>query len=815
MFSRTPRAQMHSHDSRPRQLTLVVAQALLLMTAGATALVASPAIAQSRDAVVTYRIAAGPLAAALASFGQASGAMIAYTATDVASRSTQGLNGSYTVGAGLTALLAGSGLQAVREDNGGYTLRVASAAPAIAQLAPLTVTGVGDATVPAPYAGGQVATGGRVGLLGNRDFMETPFSTVSYTESFILDKQAQDISSVIAATDPSVHVSGSTGMINESYSIRGFGVSSGDVALGGLYGMIPYWRTTPELAERIEVLKGPSALLNGMPPGGSVGGSINLVPKRAGSEPLTRVAATYASDAQVGGHLDMSRRFGERQEFGIRFNGVYRDGDSATQHQSKQSRLAALALDWRGERVRLSADLYQARDLVEGVNRGITLGPGMAVPTPPKPDTLLNPPWTYTDTKDKAAILRGEFDVSDAITAYAAVGRSKMDFDSLASSTQVLLNPAGDLRNNATQQRIHYDRSSAEIGVKARFDTGPIRHEAALTATQYSHDYYFSRFNNLLAQDWISNIYHPTWGPAPDTSANSKVSLPKTGEVRMRSVGVADTLSFADGAVQLTVGIRRQEVRSDTFNATTGALTTRYDEAAVTPAVAVLVRANDMLSVYGNYIEGLSQGETAPTSAANAGEVFAPYKTRQAEVGLKADLGRYSATLSAFQIKRPSSYTDPVSNIFSFSGEQRNRGLELSFFGEAMPGLRVMGGISYTKAELTKTANGVNQGKRATNLPTWQAKLGVDWDVPGVQGLSLNGNMVTVSEKYITADNSMSVPGRTVFDVGARYRTALAGRPVVLRGTVQNVTNKAYWAGTLGTGLGAPRTFLLSASMDF
>ena len=41
------------------------------------------------------------------------------------------------------------------------------------------------------YAGGQVATGGRVGLLGDKDFMETPFNTISYTDKFIADRQAR------------------------------------------------------------------------------------------------------------------------------------------------------------------------------------------------------------------------------------------------------------------------------------------------------------------------------------------------------------------------------------------------------------------------------------------------------------------------------------------------------------------------------------------------------------------------------------------------------------------------------------------------
>lgn len=37
--------------------------------------------------------------------------------------------------------------------------------------------------LPAAYAGEQVAYGSRIGLLGNKDFMETPFSTISYTEN--------------------------------------------------------------------------------------------------------------------------------------------------------------------------------------------------------------------------------------------------------------------------------------------------------------------------------------------------------------------------------------------------------------------------------------------------------------------------------------------------------------------------------------------------------------------------------------------------------------------------------------------------------
>lgn len=45
---------------------------------------------------------------------------------------------------------------------------------------------------PAPaYAGGQVAQGGTLGLLGSTSVMNTPFSTVNYTSKLIEDQQAR------------------------------------------------------------------------------------------------------------------------------------------------------------------------------------------------------------------------------------------------------------------------------------------------------------------------------------------------------------------------------------------------------------------------------------------------------------------------------------------------------------------------------------------------------------------------------------------------------------------------------------------------
>ncbi|MGE3865006.1 MAG: TonB-dependent receptor, partial [Burkholderiaceae bacterium] len=649
----------------------------------------------------------------------------------------------------------------------------------------------GEAATP-PYSGGHVTTGGRMGFLGDKDFMEIPFSTITYTDGFIADQQAKDIQEVISRTDPTVFMSGIPGESNESYSIRGLASNVGDVTVNGLAGMAGYYRSSPEMFERVEVLKGPSALLNGMPPKGSAGGTVNLVTKRAGDEPLTRLTGTYMSNSHFGGHIDLGRRFGENKQFGIRFNGVYRDGETAVRTQDKKATQAALGLDWRGERARLSADLYHSEDRAYGMTRGLTLAPGLPLPKPPKPDVSWNPPWAFYDTTDKGAMLRGEFDLTGPLTAYAAAGVSRTDFRSNMATPQVF-NQAGDFRTNFSGVSDKVERKSAEVGLKGKIRTGEVGHQFAINATSYNEDYALNGFRNLLPQAWESNIYNPVWGPEP--ALPSPVPAISRTKTRLTSFGVADTLSFAQDRVQLTLGVRHQEVVNESFNGVTGApMGERYKESATTPAVALLVKATDRASVYANYIEGLSQGAMAPNTAENAGEVFAPYKTKQKEVGVKFDLGEFAHTLSVYEIERPSSYTDPVTNVFSFGGEQRNRGVEWGFFGSPLRGVRLMGGIAYSDAEVTKAAVAANEGKQATGLPKWQAKMGVEWDVPAMQGLTLTANATAASKQYLSADNSLSVPGRTVFDLGARYVTKLSGRPLTLRAGVTNVTNKAYWA---------------------
>ena len=158
---------------------------------------------------------------------------------------------------------------------------------------------------------------------------------------------------------------------------------------------------------------------------------------------------------------------------------------------------------------------------------------------------------------------------------------------------------------------------------------------------------------------------------------------------------------------------------------------------------------------------------------------------------------------------------------FKDAGLQRNQGIEISAFGEPLRGVRVLGGASFLDARLKKTANESLEGNRAIGVPKRQFNLGSEWDVPGMAGLTLSGRVVHTSSQYANETNTLSVPSWTRLDLGARYVTTVAEQMVTFRARIDNVTDRDYWAsvgGYPGYGylvLGAPRTFTLSATVNF
>ena len=675
------------------------------------------------------------------------------------------------------------------------------------------------------YPGGQVARGGRAGILGTKDAMDTPFSITSYTNELIQDRHARSVGDVLQ-NDPTVRVARGFGNFQEAFFIRGFILDSDDTAYNGLYSLLPRQYIATELFERVEVLRGASAFLNGASPnGGGLGGSINLLPKRAPNEPLNRVTFGVASGGQTQVAADIARRFGPDGNTGIRVNAAGRNGGTAVDHEDVQLGLLAVGLDWRSRDVRLSGDIGWQDHKLKNTRTNVTLGSAVTtVPSVPDNQTNFAQPWSYSNERDVFGTLRGEWDLSPSTTAWAAAGaRRGEEANSLANLT--VTNAASGA---ATTYRFDNTRkdsvNTGELGLRGKLQTGSVGHEWVAVASHYDFEK-----KNAYAMDWrnthATNLYNPIATNLPGFSANTlfggDLANPlRTGSTRLSSVALGDTMAFMDNRLLFTVGLRHQKMEIANYDYGTGLQTDRYDQSRTSPLLAAVYKVNKGLSVYANYVEGLSQGQTAPSTATNRGEMLAPYVSKQKEVGIKFDAGRVGGSVALFSTTKPRAFLN-TANLFSTSGKDRHQGIELAVQGEATKGLRLLGGLTWLDAKQLTTGAAATDGQRVIGVPKLQANLGAEWDVPGVPGLAVDGRWVHTGASYANATNTLRVPGWNRLDVGARYMTEVQGKLVTLRARIDNLTNRNYWAsvgGYPGSGylvVGAPRTLSLSVSVDF
>jgi iron complex outermembrane receptor protein len=624
----------------------------------------------------------------------------------------------------------------------------------------------------------------------------------------IENQQALTIADVVM-NDASVRTLAARGGYGDDFQVRGFTVGQRDVGMNGLYGLAPATRIPLEMIERVEVLKGPGSLTNGVGPSGSIGGSINVQTKRAADVPLTRLTTTYMGKAQFGTHLDVGRRFGEDNQWGVRANGVWRNGEGNVDGGRQRLGLGSLGVDYAGSRLRWSMDALTTSGKTTDFRPQIAFRNGITqVPAVPDNRSSFYPGAELTD-KAKTVMSRLEYDVNDATTVYGAVGYSDVstdqNFPTAVSRPDLRPNTQGNFSVNNGYYDEYNKTTSAEIGVRTRFKTGNVGHSVVLAANTLQRETGY--FYQLTTTPVASNLYNPSPLPAINFARGEPS---KTADLSLHSIAVADTMSFFNDRFLLTLGLRDQTINQKSVNGSTA-----YDASAITPLVGLVFKPMQNISVYGNYTAGLEKGGIAGPTTANRGEVFAPQKSKQYEVGVKADWGTLTTQAAVYQITRPNATTDAVTNVYSYGGEQRHRGLELTMYGEVQRGLRAMASASFNDAKLTRTQGGVNQGNDANGVPDHTFNVGLDWDMPWVPGLSLNGRVINTSSTYYDAANLLRMPSWTRVDIGARYATKVAGKPLVLRANLENVVDKAYWVTSTYVTVGAPRTLMLSAQIDF
>jgi iron complex outermembrane receptor protein len=673
------------------------------------------------------------------------------------------------------------------------------------------------------YAGGQVARGGRAGLLGNLDYMDAPFSGTAFTQELIEQQQSDSVGDVLQ-NDPVVRVAKGFGNFQEVYMVRGFPVYSDDLTLNGLFGILPRQFVAAELLERVEVFRGANAFINGAAPGGSgVGGTINLVPKRSPEGGVQQATLGYENAGQAYAAADLGARFGAGAAWGVRFNAVWRDGETSVNDQDRELKVFSIGTDYAGERLRFSADLGYQDNRIDAPRPQVT--PWGDIPAAPDADINYGQPWTYTDEQQLFGVVRGEFDFTDHLSGWVAAGGRN------GEEANVLANPSVGPDGVLTAYRFDNSREddvfSADTGLRMDFDTGRVGHRVIVSATTVSLEsknaYAFSSF----IDPFVSSLYAPVAvaPPTPDFFTGGNLANPlTTEEVDNRGLAIADTLFFMEDRLLLTLGLRHQDIETSTFDYNSGTPLSGYSDSKTTPVAGVVWKASEVVSVYGNYAESLQPGAIAPAifgpfPILNAGEVLEPFTGEQVELGVKLDGGNLGGSISVFSLDK--TYAIVEDQLFQASGEQQNQGVEVTMFGEPVAGLSIIAGLTWLDADLKRTQGGANQGNTAIGVPEIQANVNVDWDLGAAGGFALEGRLVVTGEQYVNEANTITLDDWHRVDLGARYETSIGERPLYLRARLDNVTDESSWVSTGGYPganyliQGNPRTLGLSASLGF
>jgi len=305
-----------------------------------------------------YHISSGTLSHALTQFASSSGILLSADAKLTDGKNCAGLNGEYTAEEAFEKLLAGSGLTHIFTDRNTVTLKIQKKDNRIQtntqSLPTVKVLGKTVYDLTNPYNTAYNRPNASTATKTDTPIMETPMSIQVVPRAVMDDQQ------VISIKDALQNVSGVQwspveGNLYENFILRGFDANSSTARNG-----IREEAFSAETAnlDRIEVLKGPAAMLYGRV---EPGGLINRVTKQALFTPYYSVQQQAGSFENYRTTLDATAPI--NSQLAYRFNLAYQNNNSYRDFVGNERIFLAPSLTWKPtDRTELGLTLEYQKD---------------------------------------------------------------------------------------------------------------------------------------------------------------------------------------------------------------------------------------------------------------------------------------------------------------------------------------------------------------------------------------------------------------------------------------------------------------------
>ncbi|VVE23616.1 Ferrichrome receptor FcuA [Pandoraea iniqua] len=642
------------------------------------------------------------------------------------------------------------------------------------------------------------------GALGSRSQLDTPFSTTVVSQEQLEQRQPAKLGDVFS-TDASVTDGSNAFDAWAGYVyVRGMPIDwQYGFKLDGLP-VMTYGVTMPyEQFDRVELLKGLSGFMYGFV---APGGVINYVTKKPTDERIASVDVGFHSEGIWREHVDLGGRAGPDDMFGARLNYTHEEGRTYTDGNLNRDTVS-VALD-----ARITRDLTWNFGAMYQDRRATGTSPSLStysftgnqLPGPINASTSnLQTQATHLNTITQFYTTGLQYQINPdwKVSANYAFNKSTRDRN---EATLYLLNGAGDFSGqNDLGSETNMFRAW-QITAEGKLRTGPFAHQLTFgIASQYqTNDYAY-----VYSPTYLGNLYQGTsyqyYGNGTPLQAQ------RSSAIEQRSAFASDTVQLTDRWSVLA------GVRFTNYNQTNAQGVSTYSKnGVVTPTIAVMYKLTPNTTAYASYVEALEAGEVVAVQYANAGAVLNPVKSRQYEVGVKTEQSNWSATAALFRIERGAVYTDG-SNVRVSDGQSIYQGIEMA--GSVKLGTQWTLGASAMALDSWYSRTNGFDGNRVGGAPRFVLSGNVDYKIPYVPGLSVGGDIRYNGRTVLNPANSLTVSGYTLINIGATYRTRVAGKDVTLRAAVSNLTNRKYWEYQYDNYIkpADPRMVSLNAKIDF
>lgn len=675
--------------------------------------------------------------------------------------------------------------------------------------------------------GGLVNQTAREGIIGNQSVMDIPWSEMSMTKKNL--ETFSDPSQPLAlalASNPSIRSSTSSPMYTD-FSMRGINMNGNHMMLNGIPSMYYQFNGPPaHIIERMDITSGPNAAVNGVSMSNNgtnsgatpAPGTINIVTKKAGDEPITRFTESFSGRGNFAEFIDVARRTGKNNEWGIRVLGEHMKGELSLRNAEKNERNIFINVDRRGKTstTNIFSGAYDLR--VNKAQRWFTFGGRSAeLPHAPDSDTDYDFDGTTKWMYGWVLTVNHEKQINHDWAWFTNWGINRRSGNKYNSSANLKFDEKGNFMpdNVSNAQNESGTNSYFQTGIKGKVRTGQIEHQLAFSLDR-SGAKYWNDTHNSKKGTIIGNLYDGV-AYTPDFAIPALRKRVLSWEELNTGITVADAMRYGKWNVLLAASrkherfinrIKHQRIQNNNW----------------LPAYGITYRASDDFSVYASRTESLSRGAVVSGDKyINNGDTLSPSRSKQTEAGIKYKTGGILTTLSYFDIDTQSLIDKEVNNGKYWrgsDGRDRYKGVEWTINGKISPKLTATGGFMYLNAKREKTKGGSHDGKYVNGSAKWSGVLGLVY-APS-EKVDLIGRYTWVGKAYIDNDKSPTkstkIPSYGTLDLGTRYHGTIQERPLTLSLMCYNVFGKDYWMGRGGSttfGLSMPRTWMLSCSLDF